>query len=93
MIGNVLAQMMNGDGMDGAGWWWIWVVGGVVVIALLTVLVVEITRRNGRGYDSGPVHPRASASGSDAEEVLAARFARGEIDAEEFEHRRAVLRG
>ncbi len=92
MVGNVLAQMMDGDGMDGGGWWWIWVVGGVVVVALLAVLVIEMTRRNTRGYDSPPVHPGPRTAAPDAEQVLADRFARGEIDVEEFEKRRAALR-
>jgi len=93
MVGNVLAQMMDGgDGMGG-GWWWIWAVAGVVVVALLVVLVIEVTRRNGHPVDvpAAPATPTASATVG-AEDVLAGRFARGEIDADEYRDRLEVLR-
>ena len=104
MTGTLLAQMMDrGDTNGGNGWWWVWVVGGLVVIALLVVLVIEVTRRNTRGFDSAAVHPGAPPSTMStppttrpitpgAEQVLADRFARGEIDEAEFVSRRNALR-
>jgi putative membrane protein len=93
MAGTALAQMMDAnDGMGGGGWWWVWLVGGVVLVALVVVLLVETMRRTGGpGYDSGPVTP-AAPSPRAAEDILAERFARGEIDAEEFRSRREALR-
>jgi putative membrane protein len=73
-----------------AGWGWLpmllymamWLfVGGLVVWLLLRAV-------SGASSRSGPRGPRPD----DPEEVLRARFARGEIDAEEFEQRLAVLR-
>lgn len=58
-----------------------WLVVGVLVLWLV-VRALGSSSSVGRG-------PRPD----DPEEILRARFARGEIDAEEFERRLAVLRG
>ncbi|MEX2100056.1 MAG: SHOCT domain-containing protein [Acidimicrobiia bacterium] len=69
--------MMNGG--------WGWMVGGVVVMvafwALLFWVVVSLVRR--------PTRPDGEARTATA--VLVERFARGEIDGEEYESRRAAL--
>ena len=36
----------------GTTWWWVWTVAGVVAVALLAVLGLEVTHRDGRGFDS-----------------------------------------
>lgn len=61
---------------------WAWLVMVIAMIAFWTavVWVLVVLLRNG---------PQTRAP--DPEEILAARFARGEIDAEEFEQRRATL--
>ena len=60
-------------------------------LAVLVVLVVRALRPVGGPPESpGPSHPQPPVS--PAEAVLRDRFARGEIDVEEFERRRAVLR-
>jgi putative membrane protein len=64
------------------GWGWLWAALLVVVIVLL---VVWITR------GSGP--PSTGGGRDDALRILEERFARGEIDREEFEARRRTLRG
>ncbi|MGI5133262.1 MULTISPECIES: SHOCT domain-containing protein [unclassified Streptomyces] len=72
----------NRRGMNGWGWF----VGSGSAILFLT-LVVLLVRAMNRG--SGHVHSHA---GSLPEQVLAERFARGEIDEEEYRRRLAVLR-
>jgi putative membrane protein len=64
------------------GWSWFWFALLVLVIVLL---VVWITRRSGPTDGGG--------GGDDALRILEERFARGEIDREEFEERRRTLRG
>jgi putative membrane protein len=60
---------------------WFGLVGGVLVaLAVVGVLLARGVRERTGHSDS-------------AEEVLAQRFARGEIDDEEFTRRRATLRG
>ncbi len=56
---------------------------GVVVTAI--VYAVRATRHG----PTGPVAPTTS----DARRILDERFARGEIDAEEYQRRRELLRG
>ncbi len=72
-------------GMGGGGW----VVMTVVMAAFLALVVVGVVAvvRSGRPVvsDSG------IAPGSSAQKVLDERFAGGEIDAEEYHARRAVL--
>ena len=58
------------------------------VVAALVVWAVRSHRR-----DRVPFAEPRGGTGSRAEEVLAERFARGEIDEQEYTHRRAVLRG
>ena len=87
----VLAQMMDrGDVHDGGGghWWW-WVIGLVVLVLLVAAIVALFTRR-----PAGSAPPRVApdAQASSAEQVLADRLARGEIDPDEYRRRRDVLR-
>ena len=71
--------MMNGYGwgMDGGGWIWM-VLAVVLVVALIWFFV---TVRPGRDRSTT----------EDAAATLRARFARGEITAEEYEQARRVL--
>lgn len=75
---------------DGAGWGG-WVVMTLVMLgfwALVIFAVVAIFR--GVGKSSGPDE---RTSRRDPLQILQERFARGEIDAEEYEARAQVLRG
>jgi putative membrane protein len=70
---------------DGPGWWivfvplfWIAVIGGLVLLL-----------RSRGGW--GP--PRAAVDRESAIDVLDARYARGEIDLDEYRERRSVLTG
>ena len=81
---NVLAdfhdRMMDGGG----GGRWIW---GVLIMAVmlgLVALVVWLIVRSSHGTAGGP--------SSSAKEILSERFARGEIDADEYHDRLSKLR-
>ncbi|HEV7212547.1 MAG TPA: SHOCT domain-containing protein [Blastococcus sp.] len=78
----------RGHGMTGWGWAAM-TVGLVLVLALLVLGGVMLARSSRRPPDgSYPAPP-----GSSAEQLLAERFARGEIDEEEYRRRLATLRG
>jgi putative membrane protein len=69
--------MMNGMGGWGMG-------GGSLLFIALVVLAVVLWIR----HDSDA---RASRNDTNAENILAERFARGEIDEDEYRRRRAAL--
>lgn len=73
--------------MDGAGGWWMWA-GSVLAIALVASVVVLVVRLLDR-----PAPPSSVASGArpEPDEILASRFARGEIDESEYRRRRDAL--
>ncbi|MGB2567058.1 SHOCT domain-containing protein [Micromonospora citrea] len=68
---------MHGTGM--AGWMWIWPLLVVAALVVLAVLVV-------RAVAGGP-QPKARS----ARQILDERYARGEIDEEEYRRRRDAL--
>jgi putative membrane protein len=83
LAGSVVAMM--GAAM---GWMWVWpllIVVGLVILGYVGVRLVQ-----GRKM-SGPSGPDAGA-GSSARRILDERYARGEIDEEEYRRRRDVLR-
>ncbi len=88
------------DGMGMVGWWglglgmllfWGVVIGGIVLLVRWAVG----TRAPQGGAAAPPPRPadEHAAPGPDAHRILDERFARGEIDEEEYRHRRQVLRG
>jgi putative membrane protein len=85
--------MMSQGGMMDGGWGVLGILWLLVpllfwggLLAVIVWAVVRITaNRPGGGAD-------ARAGGNSAEEVLRQRFARGEIDAEEYEERHRILR-
>lgn len=81
-----------GDHMSGWGYA-LGIIGMVLFWALLIVAVVALIRYLGRGREQSPP-PRSAAppQPTSAEQVLAERFARGEIDAEEYRQRLDILR-
>jgi putative membrane protein len=79
----VIVVMYYGDHMSGWGWAFM-VLGTVLFWAVLIAGIVLLLRRGGRGnrWGNNPPSP---------EELLAQRFARGEIDEGEYRQRVAVL--
>jgi putative membrane protein len=74
---------------DLSGWGWVGMTIGMVlfwglVITAIVLLVRGVVRRE---------QPTAAAPPADAEQLLAERFARGEIDEAEYRDRLAALRG
>lgn len=90
--------MMRGYGWDGGGWGW----GGWLLMAMMMVLfwgaviaaVIAFVRYSGRGHDGHGHHaPSSAGRGQDqALRILEERFARGEIDSDEYTQRRDLLR-
>jgi putative membrane protein len=84
-VANVLADfndhMMNGGG----GGRWIWGLLIMVVMVGIVALVVWLIVRSWHGNAGG-------RSSSSAKEILSERFARGEIDADEYHDSRSKLR-
>lgn len=80
-----------GDGWDhmggwGGGWMWLW---GLATMVLFVVLIVWLVRASG-GVPSaapGPERPPADR----AREILAERYARGELSTEEYRERAGEL--
>lgn len=70
----------------GSGFWWLVPLGFGLAWLLLFWVLAWRWRRGGacRGWRGGPKPP-------DAVETLRQRFARGEIDEDEYERRRRVL--
>jgi putative membrane protein len=79
---------------DGPGWWIVFVPLGwfLVILALALLFRVFLFRRGGwgPGWGAGPGGPRYGGRMS-AAEVLERRFAEGELTADEYRERRAVL--
>ncbi|MCA1782167.1 MAG: SHOCT domain-containing protein [Intrasporangiaceae bacterium] len=67
-----------------SGWTWFW---GLLVVAVLVALLVWVLVRL-----SGRQAPTSDRTQPGALQILEERFTRGEIDQDEFENRRAVLR-
>ena len=80
--------MMFWTDHDLTGWGWVTMVTGMVVFwGLLIALAMILVRALNRPADTAP-GPRPSP-----EQLLGERFARGEIDEEEYRRRRAALTG
>jgi putative membrane protein len=83
----------------GWGGWGGWIFGALATAAfwaLLIIAIVWLVRAVGRQriYEGGPQHqPPGTYQAPAAETILAERFARGEIDEDEYRARLAALRG
>jgi putative membrane protein len=89
---------MMGYGWDGGGMGWgMWVFMAIVFVLFWAAIVggIFLLVRYGRDRQTPPSPPLASGSdggGDRARQVLDERFARGEIDQDEYVKRRDVLR-
>lgn len=90
MMGGWDGGMMGGAGGFGFGWMGM-LIQLLLLLGLLALIAWAVVRIFPTNRDSGDVHrdPRKES----AEEILRGRFARGEIDAEEYEERRRILNG
>lgn len=90
----VLAQQQQGPGygpyMWNGGWhgWFFGPIMMIVFIAVVVVVIVLLVRWLGGPGHGGALHHPPDKTPID---ILKERFARGEIDKEEFEERRRVL--
>ena len=75
--------MMYGGNMFGMGWMWIFWILLVLGTALLVFVLVKLATRNDA--------PRPPDGTSRARTILEERFARGEINADEFRERLRTL--
>lgn len=77
-------------GATGGGWWWIaWPIGWTVFLALLGVGVWLIIRATARNRPATMAY--APSPTENARRILGERFARGEIDEEEYRNRLGEL--
>ncbi|MFI0411722.1 SHOCT domain-containing protein [Actinomadura sp. 3N508] len=96
-IGYALAIADPGDGWrhmgngGGSGWMWLWgtlmLLSCIVVIGVVAWLAVRAAAAGRVGTPSPPATGRGRAR-----EILAERYARGEIGTEEYDERLAKLR-
>lgn len=69
-------------GMMGGGWWWFMPILGIIFLGLIIWAVVALIRGQG-----GP----QSTGADSALEILKRRYARGDIDKEEYEQKKKDL--
>jgi putative membrane protein len=65
----------------------------VLLIALVIAAIVALVRHFSSGSGSGAGAASGPSAAAGAEELLAARLAKGEIDEDEYRRRRDALRG
>lgn len=82
-----------GNGMGGWGWG-LMTFSSVVFWALVVLVIVLVARHFGRSSQQRPSSWRPDGQPpSSPEQLLAERYARGEIDDAEYQQRLATLRG
>ncbi|QGY45805.1 SHOCT domain-containing protein [Maribellus comscasis] len=73
--------MMNGFGGHGWGMGWWWIIGLIIIIAIVWMVVKGMNQNNSPGQSPG----------KSALDILKERYAKGEIDKQEFEERKKDL--
>ena len=73
--------MMNGFGGHGWGMGWWWIIGLIIIIVIVWMVVKGMNQSNSPGQRLG----------KSALDILKERYAKGEIDKQEFEERKKDL--
>jgi putative membrane protein len=81
----VVAQMCDAENHMNSGWWWGMGISWLVFLAFIGLLVYLLVRQR------TPRRPPGRRQSS-AEQLLAERLARGDIDEDEHRRRRDALR-
>lgn len=90
--------MYDGDGwMWNHGWGWGgWILMGLAMVVfwavVITLVILAIRYFTSDRSSAGTTRPAPAPGSNRAEDLLAERFARGEIDEEEFRRRMTLLR-
>ena len=85
--------MMMGYGYDGGGAW-MWVFGGLMMLGVLVLIglaVWAVVAANNRGPTTASTSPVDVGGRARPRQVLDERYARGEIDSEEYTERLHTL--
>ena len=80
----------HGSGFGASGWIAMLTMMAVLIVAA-GVMFLRGGRRDGRRMDETPMHDRAPERGP--MDILDERFARNELDRDEYDARKAELRG
>ena len=78
---------------DGSWAWGAWVTMGVMMLLFCGVVAWVVVTLVGRGSGTAPRGDGRRETLSDPQRILDERFARGEIDADEYRQRRDTLAG
>jgi putative membrane protein len=78
----------GGHHMDGwgGGWMWLW---GLAMMALFVIFIAWLVRTSAGGFGSSGPPPRDPTDR--AREILAERYAKGELSTEEYRERASEL--
>jgi len=85
-----------GYGYSGDAHPWLWVlmvVAMFVFVAAAAWIVVALVRHRDGARAAGATPPTPAAPLSDGRRILDERFARGDIDEEEYRRRRSIIEG
>lgn len=82
-------------GVGMGGWAWLFLALLIVGIVVLVVVLVRVLAGGTAGGPAGPTEPTGGGRRDRhrAQEILAERYARGEISTEEYQERLRVLEG
>lgn len=81
----------NWNNMDGGGWWWMTIMMVVFWGGLILVAITLIRRPRLASHASAPGIVTPSTARPTAQEILAERLARGEIEPDDYRSRLDAL--